>query len=810
MTVATLVAVQGPTGPAFADASGVGSASNGSPSLRNSVSVDRPAGTAAGHVMVGTVVSTDDKPGFTAPAGWTLVRQDTVKGQLRQAVYVKVAGAGEPGSYTWTVGGQARRLAGGITSFAGVDTTQPVDAVSGSKNGSGTAVPAPGITTSVANTLLLHLAAVAAEGTITPPAGMAEQWEAASASPSDNRDVVVSESEALQAAAGPTGGRVATASQAGASIGVLLALRPALIDATAPETTITFGPSGTVTNAFATFDFSASEPATFQCRLDGSDPAPCTSPVTYTNLADGAHTFSVKGTDTAGNADPTPAVRQWTVDTSGTDPVIAGAGDIAYCGNDNDEATAQLLDNIPGTVFTLGDNVYPDGAYTDFVNCYGPTWGREKPRTLPVAGNHEYATTPGDGYFSYFGAAAGQAGKGYYDYTVGAWHVIVLNSNCSAVGGCGAGSPEEQWLRKVLAASPADCTVAMWHHPRFSSGSTHGSDATFQAFWQALYDYGADVVLNGHEHVYERFGFQTADGTADAVYGLRQFTVGTGGRSSYSFATALPNSEVRARPYGVLKMTLHADSYDWEFIPVAGQTFTDHGTSACHGAPATTPPPPPPPPPPSGSGAITVVGSTSDGASTARSGITLTRPAGTAAGQVMVAAVSLNDDATVSAAPTGWTLVREDSVNPIRQVVYVRVIGGTEPSSYTWTLSGSRRVAGGITAYSGVDTTTPVDTSAASLNPSGTSVAAPSITTTRDGAMVVELVAVNAEGTVTPPDGMTEAWEAASPNATSTRDVLAESSCAGQALAGATGSRVATASLPGASVGVLLALRPAV
>ena len=181
-------------------------------------------------------------------------------------------------------------------------------------------------------------------------------------------------------------------------------------------------------------------------------------------------------TDTRGNVEPTPATRSWTISPNTGDPILNAAGDIAYCGNDNDEATARLLDNMPGTVVTLGDAAYTSGTASEFTNCYAPTWGRHKARTTPAPGNHEYATSGASGYFNYFGAAAGDPTEGYYDYRLGAWHVIVLNSNCTQIGGCGAGSPQEQWLRNVLATSEAECTVAVWHHPRFSSGTSHGSN----------------------------------------------------------------------------------------------------------------------------------------------------------------------------------------------------------------------------------------------------------------------------------------------------------------------------------------------
>ncbi len=270
------------------------------------------------------------------------------------------------------------------------------------------------------------------------------------------------------------------------------------------------------------------------------------------------------------------------------DPILVGAGDIASCNSSGDEATATLLDSIDGTIFTTGDNVYESGTDTEFTNCYDPTWGRHKSRTRPSVGNHEYATTGASGYFKYFGAAAGDPKKGYYSYDLGAWHIIVLNSNCSQVGGCTAGSPQEQWLRADLAAYPATCTLAYWHHARFSSGS-HGNSTAVQPLWQALYDAGADVVVSGHDHDYERFAPQTPSGAADPVYGIRQFVAGMGGKSHYGFGTIQPNSEARnSDTYGVLKFTLHATSYDWQFVPETGKTYSDSGTTNCHGSPSGT------------------------------------------------------------------------------------------------------------------------------------------------------------------------------------------------------------------------------
>ena len=271
------------------------------------------------------------------------------------------------------------------------------------------------------------------------------------------------------------------------------------------------------------------------------------------------------------------------------DPVLVGAGDIASCARTGDEATAALLDSIPGTVFTLGDNAYDSGTSTEFAGCYDPSWGRHKARTMPSAGDEDYETAGASGYFGYFGEAAGDPAKGYYSYDLGSWHVVVLNSNCAAVGGCGAGSPQERWLREDLAAHPNSCTAAHVHHPRFSSGGV-GNNTAVGPFWEALYGAGAEVVLSGHSHTYERFAPQTPGGQADPAQGIRQFVVGTGGRSLNSFATVRANSEKRiSGSYGVIKLTLRPESYDWEFVTTPGGTVADSGSDTCHGAPPTPP-----------------------------------------------------------------------------------------------------------------------------------------------------------------------------------------------------------------------------
>jgi hypothetical protein len=264
--------------------------------------------------------------------------------------------------------------------------------------------------------------------------------------------------------------------------------------------------------------------------------------------------------------------------------ILVGAGDIADCRDlVGAEATGKLLDQIPGTVMAAGDLAYPDGSKENF-ECYDKTWGRAKTRTRPAPGNHEFHAAGATPYFEYFGAAAGDPKTGYYSYELGTWHIIVLNSECKDVGGCEAGSPQEKWLRADLAAHPVACTLAYWHKPLFSSGGAHGNDLTVKALWQALYEANADVVINGHDHDYERFAPQTPGGVADPSRGIREFVVGTGGKNHRPFSEPpKPNSEVRDfTAFGVLKLTLKPRGYDWQFIPEPGKTFTDSGSGSCH------------------------------------------------------------------------------------------------------------------------------------------------------------------------------------------------------------------------------------
>ncbi len=258
--------------------------------------------------------------------------------------------------------------------------------------------------------------------------------------------------------------------------------------------------------------------------------------------------------------------------------VLVGAGDIATCDREDDEATARILDTIPGMVFTAGDNAYSDGTRRQFSRCYDPSWGRHKDRTRPAPGNHDYRSKGARPYYEYFGANAGPAGRGYYSYDLGPWHIVSLNSEIDMK----LGSAQNRWLREDLTATTRRCVLAYWHHPRFSSSSEHGSQVETAPLFQALYDAGVEVVVGGHDHTYERFAPQAPDGSADAERGVRQFVAGTGGASPYEFGPPLPNSEVRYNASaGVIKFTLFSDRYEWEFIPVSG-AFRDSGTAPCH------------------------------------------------------------------------------------------------------------------------------------------------------------------------------------------------------------------------------------
>jgi hypothetical protein len=254
---------------------------------------------------------------------------------------------------------------------------------------------------------------------------------------------------------------------------------------------------------------------------------------------------------------------------------LLGAGDIGACGSEGARQTALLLDQLEGTVFTAGDSAYPHGTLEDFQRCYEPTWGRHRWRTYATPGNHEYDVPGAPGYFAYFGEHAGPDTLGYYDFMLGNWHILSLNSNIAVR----PGSAQVEWLRSRLAATPVRCTLAIWHHPLMSSGPNGDNLFMFDVF-RVLYEAGADVVINGHDHLYERFAPRDLRDRPDSIRGIRQFTVGTGGGTLYPIREIRPNSEVRLSTHGIIRLVLREADYTWQFITPDG--IADSGTGECH------------------------------------------------------------------------------------------------------------------------------------------------------------------------------------------------------------------------------------
>jgi len=341
---------------------------------------------------------------------------------------------------------------------------------------------------------------------------------------------------------------------------------------------------GTTLNQVATFtDFDNSSPWSYTIAWgDGSSTSGSVATAAAVDSIRSSHVYSALGqyllnvavtgsTGLSGSSTANVTVTN--------DNVLIAAGNISRCDSQNDDRTANLLDHLGGTVITVGDNAYASGSLTEFQNCYASTWGRSLPRTQPTPGDKDYQTAGASGYFSYFGAAAGDPSKGYYSYDLGAWHIIALNSSLST----STGSAQEQWLKADLVGTTRQCILAYFHYPLYASQNGSQVWGPMQPLWNDLYAARADVVLGAHYQFYERFAQQTPSGVADSLGGIREFVVGTGGQSWNAFGTPLPTSQVRAtQTWGVLKLTLRSTSYDWAFIPIVGQTFTDAGTTACH------------------------------------------------------------------------------------------------------------------------------------------------------------------------------------------------------------------------------------
>ena len=271
-----------------------------------------------------------------------------------------------------------------------------------------------------------------------------------------------------------------------------------------------------------------------------------------------------------------PGITNAVISLTGPPGVLVGAGDIGFCGTSGAAATAQLLDRLGGMVFTTGDNAYVSGSVDEFQRCYEPTWGRHRSRTHPSPGNHDYESG-GGAYYSYFGASAGPGGAGYYAYFAGPWRVIALNSEIPS----GQGSPQMDWLSEELATNRIACTAVYWHRPLFSSGR-HGDNPDMRDVWRTLYANNVDLIINGHDHNYERFAPQDPDGRPDPARGIREFIVGTGGAPLYAFPNIHGNSEARGSVWGVAVFTLASGGYQYEFVPVAGESFRDSGSGSCH------------------------------------------------------------------------------------------------------------------------------------------------------------------------------------------------------------------------------------
>ena len=540
----------------------------------------RPTGIVQGDVLL-ALVSSRGAPVISAPAGWSSVLTTQNGTLMEQAAFVRTAGASEPASYTFTLS-KAVSTTGGILAYSGVDAAHPIDAAAGAVSASSATVTAPSITTSTPNAMLVAHFGMARITGFSTPAAMTERFDVSVSTALTYKISSAADDETF-GGPGATGSRSATAAGATGNIGQLIALRAAGSPVVARFDGVPL--SGVAPLQVSFRDQSLGSPTLFEWDFDSDGSVDSTAQhPTHTFTTPGTYSVSLRvtrGDDVDTETRTDVVIVDAEPASSPTDPVLVGAGDIADCNATGDEATAALVEGIQGTVFTLGDNVYENGTAEEWANCYGPTWGQYKALTRPSLGDHDHSDgQPATEYFNYFGVNAGDPSKGYYSYDVPGWHIVVLNTECSLAGGCGPGSPQETWLRQDLATNSSSCTLAYWHDPLYSS-SKAGQIKSIP-FWDALLADRADVILNGDSHVYERFAPQDAAGRSSAT-GIRQFIVGTGGRRLSSFSTAHPNSEVRnSATFGVLKLSLHAAGYSWQFVPVAGSTFTDSGTAACH------------------------------------------------------------------------------------------------------------------------------------------------------------------------------------------------------------------------------------
>ncbi len=528
-------------------------------------------------------------------------------------------------------------------------------------------------------------------------------------------------------------------------------------------------------------------------------------------LPNGTFTVQSSQSDAVGNIGLSTA-RTFTVAVAGgSDPVLIGAGDIAGCGSSTkDDATAAILASNPAaTVFTLGDNAYDNGTATEYANCYDPTWGAHKSRTRPTIADHDLGSGTPQPYLNYFatqlapyGPTATDPTKMYYSYNLGAWHVVHLNAVCFYyTPGCDPAA-QEAWLRADLAANANVCTAIMMSSPRFSSGSVHGNNFDMQGYWSAAYEGGADIVLSGDDHIYERFAPMNASGAADATYGVRQFIVGTGGYSLYPLGTTQPNSQFRDNQhFGVIKLTLHASGYDWTFLPIDGLPAVDQGTATCHGKPPVTGP----------AGAPAIRSTANAKANYASTALTIAKPAGTVAGDLLLATIGhQGGSGSTLTPPAGWTAVpgadASDGTN-VRMRAFYRIATASEPASYQFNLSNGMSLAGGIASITGAHPTSPINAAAGRVTSSNsTAITAPSLTTTVANTRVIYAGGINSPGVFDPPTGMSEHWDVTTSGA---YNVATEFASAGQAAAGATGTKTANLAQSARGAALLIAIAPA-
>jgi hypothetical protein len=445
-------------------------------------------------------------------------------------------------------------------------------------------------------------------------------------------------------------------------------------------------------------------------------------------------------------------------------------------------------------VVPLGDNAYVNGQPSEYQNCYDVAWGSTLARTRPIIGGHDEGTVAGGppagtGYVNYFAnqlapfaPTANDLTKLYYSYDIGAWHVVVLNDGCieNQTPGCSE-KAQEAWLKSDLAAHPTLCTLALHHEPRWSSDNVHGNTQPIEAFWNVEYQYGVDLDLNGSAHWYERFAPQDAAGNLDNAYGVREIVAGTGGYGLYALGTLQPNSQTYSSSFGVLKLTLHATSYDWQFMPISGYTYTDSGSTSCHPAP-----PAPAPQTPS-------VRASTQAQGNPVASLALATPQGTVAGDLLLALVAHQaGTACTLPPPAGWTAVPNgdysDGTNA-RVHAYFHFATASEPASTTFALGGcgSQAMAAAMLDVVGANATAPVNASLGQVNTTSTAqMPAPSISPTVPNTLLVYAGAMNLAGTLEPPPFMAEQAMTAAPGV---YQVGLEVATQGLAAFGATGTR---------------------